>query len=185
MKLFRKLDRLRILKSILISFYFLPGLAVLSQTVVKPPVNQSASSKTNTVSDRVNESTATFNFGAGTSANGGAFSSNYTWKSSDADLSQVLKPNTILGEPTNGITVSDANSNSTDEIKIYPNLQQGALIIESADNCVVSLITLDGKTLWTEKITDKQTFILPETKGIYLLKIQTSQKTSIRKIIVN
>jgi hypothetical protein len=105
-------------------------------------------------------------------------------KSGDLPSESVTK-STVSDNARFSISPSKTSDNNADDPIIFPNPAQGSLTIDPQTNCTISLITLDGKTLWTQTIEEKTTFILPETQGIYLLKIQTPEKTIIKKLVVN
>ena len=77
----------------------------------------------------------------------------------------------------------------SDEFTIYPNPSDGKFTINTAFNtaCAITIIDAQGKTI--RQLTDERKIfsvnISNYSSGIYLIKIQTENKTIVKKIIKN
>jgi hypothetical protein len=90
-------------------------------------------------------------------------------------------------------TTKNFNSNigiQKNSLSIYPNPTTGAFVIQrlSAESCSIVIQDMMGRIIFKkDNISDKEIqFNLSEqAEGVYMMKVQTGDKTDIRKVIKN
>ena len=77
------------------------------------------------------------------------------------------------------------NKNNTLKVQLYPNPSQGEIFIKGLKNeALIDVFSIQGKKLKTFKSSSNLSIKLNLSGGIYLFKIYSEGKTTVRKIII-
>ena len=81
---------------------------------------------------------------------------------------------------------TDIEEIKSDDISIYPNPTNGLVKIQTETNSTIEVINITGKTIKTVKATSQKTEIdlSQENKGIYFVKVFTSNGVRTQKLIL-
>ena len=87
----------------------------------------------------------------------------------------------------NSVNLPRANFENTDlNIVVFPNPSNGTFKIQVPANAIVSVMDMQGKIILQKEIGSNTTELrLNQRSGLYLLKINTTEGTTYKKIIVN
>ena len=104
----------------------------------------------------------------------------------------VISGNNCASDTSNKIFVDISNSiqeSNALSFKIIPNPSKGLFQISLAEvptNTFLTIISIEGKTILTQELTDKISLLnaLSLNKGIYFIRINNSQSTLIKKLVI-
>ena len=179
-------------------------LSVHAQTKITVYANQASKLEAKSGNDTEIAIGESVTLGTIPSATGGTIPYSYSWNDGTNDFSSESNPLVSPEEittyallvtdnrtctATDNITISIGvtaiNNFTEDELRIYPNPATDGLTIDyGEENCVVSLFDQNGKLMWARLLNGKTTFSTPYTPGIYLLKINASDKERVRRIVI-
>lgn len=113
----------------------------------------------------------------------------YTWQYNrnpfidQPDLVEYLWGNMIGQTWSQALSVND---DKVSDIKIFPNPTTGKVFINGIQNeSNVDVFSLDGRKIKTYVIHQKTPLELNMSRGIYLIKVSSKDKTETKKIIIN
>ena len=142
--------------------------------------------------------------GATPSATGGTAPYSYSWNDGNIEFSSESNPSVSPDETTTytllvtdnrtctardmltiNISLTGVNDFKEDELRIYPNPASDRVTIDYREaNYTISLFNDNGKLMWTRTLNGKNTFSTPHTPGIYLLRTNSNEKESVRRIVI-
>lgn len=96
------------------------------------------------------------------------------------DIIQTIKFN------LNDATVTNINEENSQNIAVYPNPAQNFVTVGATVNSIVEIIDLSGKVLITETLNNNNQSINIQSlnTGVYVVKVYTGDKISVKKLIV-
>ena len=94
----------------------------------------------------------------------------------------------IWGNQVGSVWNQSLSNESSDDlsIQIFPNPTSKRVFFKGLDNGAnISVYTVDGRYLMSEKIKENSILDLNVEQGIYILKISTENKMSVKRVVVN
>lgn len=98
------------------------------------------------------------------------------------DLVEYIWGNNIGDNWSQSLSIDRFESSS---FKVYPNPATNKLFISGIhNNYTISLLSIEGRKLFTKNIMNHESINLDLTSGMYWVKIETNENSTVRKILV-